>query len=210
MYLRLLGLSAIILLLSNCANMSESDCLTADWQLIGFEDGSFGKNETHISQHREECAEHGVTPDLTAYRKGHFEGSKGFCTTNNGFSQGLKGKNYNRNCPTLFEATFLAGFSDGQTLYGLKKVLNQRTGDLEGVYKKLDWLEHAISEKSELMIADGLNREQRLVVRDEIAQHQQQQQDLYNALPELKLEFENALQVYEQARDEFSNYLLLD
>jgi hypothetical protein len=190
--------------------MNKSDCLTADWQLIGFEDGSLGKNESHISQHREECAEHGVTPDLAAYRIGHFEGSKGFCTTNNGFSQGLQGKTYNRNCPTLYEATFLAGFSDGQNLYGLKKVLNQRTDDLEGVYQKLDWLEHAISEKSELMIADGLNREQRLVVRNEIAQHQQQQEDLYSALTELKQDFENALQVYEQARNEFSNYLLLN
>ena len=56
MYLKVLGLTVIILSLSNCANMNESDCLTADWQLIGFEDGSFGKNESHISQHRQECS----------------------------------------------------------------------------------------------------------------------------------------------------------
>jgi phosphoenolpyruvate carboxylase len=56
------------------------------------------------------------------------------------------------------------------------------------------------------MIADGLKRDQRLMVRDEIAQHQQQQADLYDALPELKQEFENALQTYELAKDAFSNY----
>ena len=60
------------------------------------------------------------------------------------------------------------------------------------------------------MIADGLNRNQRIVIRDEIAQHQQQQENLYSVLPELKYEFENALQAYEQGREEFSHYLLTD
>jgi hypothetical protein len=209
MHLRFLGFTAIILLLSNCANMNESDCLTADWQLIGFEDGSFGKNESHISQHREECAEHGVTPDLVTYRKGHFDGSKNFCTTNNGFSRGHQGKNYNRNCPEQFEAMFLTGFTDGQTLYGLKKILNQSATALEGAYEDIDWLEHAIAEKSELMIADGLNRDQRIVVRDEIAKHQQQQVDLYSALPVLKREFENALRFYEQGKKKFNKYFVM-
>jgi hypothetical protein len=210
MHIKFLAMTAIILLLSNCANMNESDCLNADWQLIGFEDGSFGKNESHVSQHRKECAEHGVTPDLMDYRKGHFDGSKRFCTANNGFSRGRHGKDYSRSCPEQFETDFLAGFTDGQTLYGLKNILNQRTADLEDTYKNIDWLEHAIVDKSELMIADGLNRNQRIVIRDEIAQHQQQQENLYSVLPELKYEFENALQAYEQGREEFSHYLLTD
>ena len=206
MYLKLLGFTSIILLLSNCANMNKSDCLTADWQLIGFEDASFGKNESHISQHRKDCSEHGVTPDLTAYRKGHLEGSKRFCTTNNGFTRGLQGKDYSRNCPQQFEDAFLTGFTDGQILYGLKKILKQRADDLEDAYKELDWLEHTIAEKSEIMISDGLNRNQRIVVRDEIAQHQNQQEDLYNGLHELKQEFENALLAYEQGKAEFAHY----
>jgi hypothetical protein len=208
MYLRFLGITAITLLLSNCANMNKSDCLTADWQLIGFEDGSLGKNESQISQHRKECSEYGVTPDLTAYRTGHLEGSKLFCTTNNGFTRGSQGKDYDRSCPEQFEVTFLAGFTDGQTLYGLKKLLNQRAADLESAYKELNWLEHTIAEKSDLMISDGLNRKQRIAVRDEIAQHQQQQIELYDLLPELKQAFESAHQAYEQAEDTFSNYFI--
>ena len=208
MYLRFLILSASILLLASCANMNEADCLTADWRLIGFEDGSLGENETQISQHRKDCAEHGITPNLAAYRQGHVEGSKIFCTINNGFNQGQQGKTYNRNCPAQFEAAFLTGFTDGQTLFALKKVLNQRSAELEGAYKNIHRIEHIIAEKSELMIADGLNRDQRIAIRDEIATHQQYQADLYNALPELKQEFENALQAYEQVRNEFSSYLL--
>jgi hypothetical protein len=56
------------------------------------------------------------------------------------------------------------------------------------------------------MIADGLKREQRIIIRDEIAQHQQQQDELFSALPELKQEFESALQSYELGKQEFSYY----
>ena len=202
----MLGITSVILLLFSCTNMNQSDCLTADWRLIGFEDGSFGKNESSISQHRKECAKHGVSPDLNAYRQGHVDGSKRFCTANNGFSRGRQGKNYNRSCPQQFEAEFLTGFTDGQTLYALKKVLNQRTSELEDAYQNLDWLEHTIAEKSELMIVDGLKREQRIMIRDEIAQHQQQQDELFKILPELKQEFENAAQTYELGKNEFSYY----
>jgi hypothetical protein len=206
MYLKLLWISTILLLLSGCANMNETDCLAADWELIGFEDGGFGKNESHISQHRKECAKHGVTPDLTSYRIGHFDGSKRFCTTNNGFFRGRQGNDYSRSCPEQFEAAFLTGFTDGQTLFGLKKVLNQRAAELENAYQDLDWLEHTIAEKSELMIADGLNREQRIIVRDEIAQYQQQQDVVSSGLNRLKQVFESAAQAYDQGKLAFSSY----
>jgi hypothetical protein len=57
------------------------------------------------------------------------------------------------------------------------------------------------------MLADGLEREQRIAIRDEIEYHQQEQAELYDLLPELKQEFENSLQAYEQALHGFSNYL---
>lgn len=187
--------------------MNESDCKTADWQLIGFEDGSYGRNPSHISQHRQECAEHGVTPDLRAYRQGHVEGSKNFCTKNNGFVQGRQGKNYNRNCPMQFEQAFLDGFADGQTLYASKKNLQLDTQNLENAYTKIDVIDRKIAKKTDLMIADGLNRQQRMAIRDEIEYHQYQLAELYNQLPELKFNFENSLQFYEQQSIAFANYL---
>ena len=207
MHLRFLGITIITLLLSNCANMNESDCLTADWQTIGFEDGSFGKKQSNISTHRKECSAHGVTPDLSAYRNGHFEGSRQFCTANNGFSRGKNGKSYNRNCPHKFEDIFLAGFSDGQSLYALKMVLQQHTRALEGAYSKIKSLDRQMAKKSDLMIADGLTRQQRIAIREEIEYHQYQQAELYDLLPQLKEEFEYSLQAYEQAVDELSDYL---
>lgn len=207
MYLKFLAVTTITLFLSSCANMSESDCLTADWKTIGFEDGSVGKKESNIKDHRKECSEHGVTPNLSAYRNGHFEGSKQFCTSSNGFARGKQGKNYNRNCPQQFEAEFLTGFSDGQSLHALKKVLQQHTRALENAYSKIKSLDRKITKKSDLMIADGLNRQQRMAIRDEIEYHQQQQMELYDLLPHLKQQFEDSLQAYEQGVNEFSDYL---
>ena len=207
MYQKMLSIIAISLLLSNCANMNKSDCLTANWHLIGFEDGNIGKNESHISQHRKECSEYGVTPDLPAYRLGHYEGSKRFCTQSNGFSEGKNGKSYERNCPTQLETAFLTGFTDGQTLYGLKNALQLHTNALENAYSQIKSLDKEMAKKSELMIADGLDREQRIVIRDEIQYHQQQQDALYDLLPKLQQEAEDSLQAYEKKVDELSDYL---
>jgi hypothetical protein len=188
--------------------MNESDCINANWQLIGFEDGSLGKNESNIASHRKECAEYGVTPDLTAYRNGHYLGSEKFCTKNNGFSRGSSGKEYQQNCSTQFEPAFLAGFTDGQTIYGLKKTLEHYTAELKDALTIIQELEQSIAIKNEQMIADGLNREQRVVIREDIFQQQQVLQDLKDGLPALKQELENAQQTYEQEMQRYSGYLI--
>ena len=64
-----------------------------------------------------------------------------------------------------------------------------------------------MAKKSDLMIADGLTRQQRIAIREEIEYHQYQQAELYDLLPQLKEEFEYSLQAYEQAVDELSDYL---
>lgn len=207
MFVRLLLVCSISLLLTNCANMNQSDCLTADWRLIGFEDGSLGRNESTIAQHRKECAKHGVTPDLAAYRQGHVQGSEIFCTQNNGFIWGKAGKTYHRSCPARLESVFLIGFNDGQTLYALKKVLNHHTQVLENTYSRIDWLEITMAEKSDQMIADGLNRQQRKIIRDQIAQHQQQHTELLVLLPDLQQNFEDALAAHTQGQQQYANYI---
>ena len=46
----------------------------ADWRTVGFEDGTAGRSEGGIGRYRQQCSEHGVTPDLESYRAGHAEG----------------------------------------------------------------------------------------------------------------------------------------
>ena len=68
------------------------------------------------------------------------------------------------------------------------------------------YFKKASAKKSDLMIADGLNRQQRIAIRDEIEYHQHQLAELYDLLQELKQNFENSLMSYEQGASEFSEY----
>jgi hypothetical protein len=197
----------LALLISGCANMDKDDCQTADWRIIGFEDGSYGRNEASISQHRKECSEHGVTPNLDQYRAGHLEGSKRFCTNKNGFSHGNDGKRYKGNCPVIFEDKFLAGFTKGQKLNSLRKSLNMSKKELEHADAQIHNLTITIEEKNELMIADGLNREQRKTIRDEIEVHKQEQIEILELLPLLSKEYDVATAKYQSALRRYKEYL---
>src|SRR3989337_3049438 len=92
--------TAILLLaLSACATMDRNECLTVDWQTVGFEDGVAGYSGDRIGQHRKACAKHGVTPDLTAYQAGREEGLREYCVPANGFRLGSQGGSYSGMCP---------------------------------------------------------------------------------------------------------------
>ena len=57
--------------MSGCATLNESECQSANWEIIGLEDGSKGRNTSYIGEHREACSEYRIAPDLTSYIKGH-------------------------------------------------------------------------------------------------------------------------------------------
>jgi hypothetical protein len=86
-----LSAASVLLALAGCAGMSEQACLTSDWRTVGFEDGSLGRSEATIGSYRKQCAEHGVSPDLDAYRTGHADGVRVYCKPGNGFEVGHSG-----------------------------------------------------------------------------------------------------------------------
>lgn len=195
-----------LLFLSGCASMDKSECLTANWQTIGFEDGTTGKNVSNISEYRKDCAKYGVSPDLADYRAGHLQGSKLFCTLRNGFEQGNNGNSYNRNCPEALEDAFLAGFRDGQELYSLRSIMNGAINDVNRTEKRINWIEDVSAEKSELMIADGLVREERATLRREIDDLRFEQIGLHEQLPILRQNAQRSIDNYHEMEQEFSGY----
>lgn len=181
----LLALSGL-LLLNGCASMNKDACLNADWRTIGFEDGSKGKHEGSISQYRQECARHGVTPDLDAYLAGHREGSDRFCTPSNGFRTGQAGTVYNNSCPPALEAAFLAAHADGQQLHRLQRHLQQQQAELNKTERQLSTMESELVIQEELLIADGYTREERLEIREQIILLQMSINEGYGRLAELQ------------------------
>ncbi|MDH3347376.1 MAG: DUF2799 domain-containing protein [Desulfobulbaceae bacterium] len=110
-----------LLLSSGCATMNQSECLNADWRIIGMEDGAKGKLTSHIGRHRSACAKYSIAPDLETYLQGHKEGVTQYCTEHNGFLEGKSGSTYNGICPSQSEILFLKGYERGKANYLLKQ-----------------------------------------------------------------------------------------
>ncbi len=112
---RIYGCCSLLLLLSGCASLSKDECITADWQLIGYEDGLKGSSRSRIGDHREACAKHGVTPDMAAYNRGYDEGILGFCNYGLGLRNGQNGSAVLSVCPTQTE--YHEGYREGLLSY---------------------------------------------------------------------------------------------
>lgn len=163
--------ASTLLTLFGCATLDRADCLNADWRTLGFEDGVKGKNQSQISQYRQDCAEHGVTPDLNAYRQGHTEGAVQFCTAQNGFRQGMQNNTYQNSCPADLEAAFMSGYRDGQLVYEARSRVDNARAEQRKLGRYIDEHEKDIKQLNEQLVADGLSREQRVNVRDKLAAH---------------------------------------
>tara|TARA_R110002126_G_scaffold85942_2_gene207613 strand:- start:2244 stop:2867 length:624 start_codon:yes stop_codon:yes gene_type:complete len=203
LWLIMLALAA----LHGCASMDKSQCLTADWRTIGFEDGANGKPETAISTYRQDCADHGVTPDLSAYRLGHRLGSENFCTQRNGFNVGLRGASYQGSCPANLAEQFLSGYQDGQQLYGLQQAVNSARSAIDRQHRQISNLEKQIAINTELLVADGLVRDERIRLLNEIEALKAEHFDLINLLPELEAQLQYAEQQLQQGEQQFNSYL---
>lgn len=117
---RTIAVLSVTVALAGCAGMSQQACLTSDWRTVGFEDGTLGRSVGTIGSYRQQCAEHGVQPDLEAYRAGHTEGVEIYCRPSHGFEVGHSGAGYQGVCPAGAEAQFLAEYNSGRRLYELE------------------------------------------------------------------------------------------
>lgn len=105
------------LMLTGCATLSKDECLYANWEAIGMEDGARGRDLSYLSRHRQACAKHGVSPDIHLYRIGYSAGLKQFCTPERGFSLGLNGSRYSGICPDDLETEFLPAYRQGYAIH---------------------------------------------------------------------------------------------
>lgn len=123
-----LALAAALALLSGCAQkMTREECRLVDWRTIGYEDGVAGQPGDRIGQHRRDCAEHGVAPNLDAYLAGRSAGLREYCQPHNGYRAGVNGHAYYDVCPAELAPAFVQAYEDGRALY----VREQRVRDAD-------------------------------------------------------------------------------
>lgn len=105
---------ACLVLLTGCASLSESECLTGDWVGIGQRDGAAGQvADAQFARHVDACRKAGVSPARADWQVGYARGLQTYCTPSSGLKVGLKGGRYRNVCPAGSEPGFLRGLEVG-------------------------------------------------------------------------------------------------
>jgi len=183
-----LGLSALMLLLSGCAGMSQKECTAADWRTVGYEDGVNGYAGGRIAQYRTACAKYGVTPDLARYQSGREQGLREFCRASNGYRIGAAGGSYGGVCPDDLEAPFLSAFNAGHELYTLVARVSNTDAQLNAKRNELSGIEHGIVAGSAAVVSDGTTSEQRAQALVDTAQMAEQAGRLRAEIRQLEMD----------------------
>jgi hypothetical protein len=149
---------------AGCSGMSEQACVTADWRTVGFEDGSLGRTEATIGRYRQQCADHGVAPDLDNYRAGHAEGVRLYCRESNGFAVGHSGATYQSVCPADLEPAFVAEYNAGRRLHDLESALATVDARIASNYRAQEGIKQELTNIAASMIAADTTAEQRVAM----------------------------------------------
>lgn len=150
--------------LSGCATMSGDECLTSDWNAIGYEDGVRGYTADRIGKHRKACAKHGVTPDLASYQNGRDQGLAEYCQPSRGFNVGANGGSYNGVCSAHYEVDFVEAFNAGRHLYVLRSNVNHANSAINAREHELDDIDVLVREKEVLLIGRDTPTEERVLL----------------------------------------------
>jgi len=164
---QILILTFITLFLSACATLNKDECKTANWRVIGYEDGSTGQPASLIGAHRSACAEYGIKPDLDAYNNGRAEGLHQFCIPATGYKKGLSGNSYNGVCAGYKEAQFLSAYNAGKELYNEMSVLRAMEHDFSRQHERQSDLQAELKEKEYLVISGKLSKAKALILLNE-------------------------------------------
>ncbi len=161
------------LLLTGCASMSEEECRVADWRMIGYEDGADGIPQGRLGDHREACADYGVVPDMVAYRNGHEQGVKLYCTESVGFERGRSGGSYRGACPAELEGQFLDGYEMGREIWAAYARVHDVESSIDSIERRVERLEKDIARRERELIADETASDRRAALLDDIKRDQQ-------------------------------------
>lgn len=151
-----------VLVLAGCASMSTDECLVADWEAVGFEDGSRGAGSETLGRHRKACAKAGVAPDFLAYERGRQAGLEQYCQSSVGYRVGSSGGVYSGVCPAHLEPEFMAGYADGRELYELRSAVNDLESRLASRKHELEELRDELAAVEATVIAGDVETEERV------------------------------------------------
>ncbi len=174
----------ILFAISGCATLNKSECVNADWRMIGMEDSINGRLQSYIGKHRSACAKFNVVPDLDAYQQGYSEGIAQYCTELNGFEAGKRGAIYNGVCPPEMELLFLDGYHYGRKFHTKQKKIKNLSSSIQSQKKKVENIKKDLLEKEKLLISEKPTATERIILLAEI-------KEMYENVGKLESEIDN-------------------
>lgn len=137
------------------ATMSKDQCRNADWNLIGFEDGTKGYAADRIDQHRQVCSKYKVVPDMAAYTTGRNKGLQNYCTPQNGYRVGQSTTDYTDVCPRELDESFRKAFDYGNQILLHQQEIDRYQQDVKKYQQSKRDIEQKISENDALIAKDA-------------------------------------------------------
>lgn len=197
---RLLFALILFLVLAGCATMNQSECLNADWNMIGMEDGSKGRSLSYIGNHRKACADYNVRPDMAAYEDGYAAGIREFCTEVNGYLLGKTGGSYSGVCPKDLDDTFLSGYEAGRALHTASVEASKAASAVRSGKSQLEKLKEGLKTKEAQLVSSNTSEANRIRLLEEIRADEKKVEELEGALPALEADQLEKQTTYEQLK----------
>ncbi len=188
--LRAIGLLVAGLAVTGCATLNKSECSTADWRTIGFEDGARGASASLIGKHREACAKHGIVVDLAAYRQGRDEGLRQYCRAQNGFRLGERGVAYNGMCPADLEPEFRSAYEAGKRVHDAASSVRYAANRLREKERQLAHVKSMRHTKQAELVSKGVSNARRAELVAETLELVRDQGAIEAEISQLKVELE--------------------
>ena len=167
--------------------MSKDECVLADWQTIGYEDGLRGFPAERIGAHRIACAKHQVTPNLAAYTQGRERGLREFCQPKNGFRVGLHGGGYANVCSGAVEPAFVNAYQWGRQIHDARADLRSTQSRLRNAREGVAHTDAAMASVTAELVAPKLLVERRTWLAQELVRLTQERSDLLGRIDQLSV-----------------------
>lgn len=139
-HFRLLTIITCITVLLGCATLSPSECQVANWQAIGYTDGTQGRYPDYIMQHAKACSKVGIKPNSSAWETGRQQGLEQYCTRQNAYRLGQKGSSLHAVCPPHLATSLNEAHKQGYRIYQAKQEIDKLKQQIDQDKKTLDKL----------------------------------------------------------------------
>jgi len=160
-------ITSFALLISSCSTLNKDECKAANWESIGYEDGTKGYPASRVGQHRSACAEYGIQPNLKNYTTGRKKGLSHFCIPSTAYNRGTRGYHYNGVCAGYNEKEFLNAYHDGKEVYKARSILSQMKNDYRKEERYIISLERELHEKEHIIVNGRLTKVKALILLNE-------------------------------------------